>query len=330
MKGGEKKMKKILVIMLVIVPLLGVVISPVFAEFLPTINFEGYAIGNIIGQDGWTNVNGVANPLIDQEVVSNTYGYSAFGDRTFRMSNAYANGSFGDWVFAKPLVDAVGEIDSTYGTFPVGNRQERFEMQFDIASAVPNAQQPGLQLSAAPDRGDGSRMSYLRFEDQSDGIHVIFFDVTDTGPLGTTATFNFHRIGIMNRSLPHTIKLTMDTLDGPGNDVVKVWIDSVLVKTGTSWEDYYRYDPESVAEPSPRIVRTVIFQARNVSAPATDGYGFLIDNLILGSGPSSVASPSDKNQCKNGGWVAFMTPGFKNQGDCVSYVQSNLNAIGNR
>ena len=30
------------------------------------------------------------------------------------------------------------------------------------------------------------------------------------------------------------------------------------------------------------------------------------------------AVPSSKDQCKNGGWRNF--PGFKNQGDCVSYV----------
>ena len=33
-------------------------------------------------------------------------------------------------------------------------------------------------------------MSYLRFEDQSDGVHVFFDDVTDPGPLGTAASFN--------------------------------------------------------------------------------------------------------------------------------------------
>lgn len=40
---------------------------------------------------------------------------------------------------------------------------------------------------------------------------------------------------------------------------------------------------------------------------------------------------TDKNICKNGGWKLYTTvPTFKNQGDCVSYVQSNANAIGNR
>lgn len=41
-------------------------------------------------------------------------------------------------------------------------------------------------------------------------------------------------------------------------------------------------------------------------------------------------TPDDKNQCKNDGWVSFFKPVFKNQGDCVSYVQSNPNAIGNK
>jgi len=43
-----------------------------------------------------------------------------------------------------------------------------------------------------------------------------------------------------------------------------------------------------------------------------------------------VGPPVDKSECKKGGWMTFNNPTFKNQGDCVSYVQSNENAIGNR
>ena len=31
-------------------------------------------------------------------------------------------------------------------------------------------------------------------------------------------------------------------------------------------------------------------------------------------------SPSAKDQCKDGGWMTFNDPSFRNQGDCVSYV----------
>lgn len=41
-------------------------------------------------------------------------------------------------------------------------------------------------------------------------------------------------------------------------------------------------------------------------------------------------SPTDKNECKKGGWMDFEYPAFRNQGDCVSYVQSNEHAVGNR
>jgi hypothetical protein len=43
-----------------------------------------------------------------------------------------------------------------------------------------------------------------------------------------------------------------------------------------------------------------------------------------------IDPPTDMNQCKKGGWEAFNNPTFKNQGDCVSYVQSNENAVGNK
>ena len=43
-----------------------------------------------------------------------------------------------------------------------------------------------------------------------------------------------------------------------------------------------------------------------------------------------INSPTDKNQCKDGGWKMFSNPVFKNQGDCISYVQSNWRAMGNK
>jgi hypothetical protein len=39
--------------------------------------------------------------------------------------------------------------------------------------------------------------------------------------------------------------------------------------------------------------------------------------------PPPVGPPTNKDQCKNGGWQTFNTPRtFKNQGDCVSYTQN--------
>lgn len=42
--------------------------------------------------------------------------------------------------------------------------------------------------------------------------------------------------------------------------------------------------------------------------------------------PPVVTTPTEKNECKKGGWMNFTSPTFKNQGQCVSYVQSNEHA----
>ncbi len=293
------------------------------------ITFENptYHTGVIDGQDGWTATGSAGNgcATYDEGVVANTYGYSSFGGQSFRLSDAVTSGCFGDQAFAKPLVNAVGEVDSTAGSYSKGTLQRHFETQFDIASTTPNAQQPGMHTSVSPDRGDGSRMSYLRFEDGTSGIDVFFDDVQ-----GTTNPANFVETQIasgLNRTVPHTVKLTLDTLDGPSNDVVKVWIDGTLVHTGTSWENYYRYDSESSAEQSPRIVKTVLFRESGDANAADAGKGFLIDNLSLSSGPIQT-SPSNADQCKNNDWKSFNNPTFKNQGDCVSWVQHNVNGHG--
>jgi hypothetical protein len=46
-------------------------------------------------------------------------------------------------------------------------------------------------------------------------------------------------------------------------------------------------------------------------------------NAIL-TGP-----PTSKDQCKDGGWMAFNNPSFKNQGDCVSFVATHGKNGGN-
>jgi hypothetical protein len=53
----------------------------------------------------------------------------------------------------------------------------------------------------------------------------------------------------------------------------------------------------------------------NADQTDTDGDG-IGDACDPQTGP-----PTDKNQCKNGGWQRFNNPVFRNQGQCVSYVQ---------
>jgi hypothetical protein len=210
-----------------------------------------------------------------------------FGDQSLRISNAVTSGTFADQTFAKPLADAAGEADSTAGSFAVGTLASHFEAQFDLRP-ITLMQQPGLAMSVSPDRGDGSRMSYLRFEDQADGIHVFFDDVQGTD--SESVDFTDIDIATLSRATTHTIKFAMDFVNGPSNDVVKIYIDGALVHTGTSWENYYRYDSEASAEQSPRIVKTLLFRTAGTAAPATSGMGYLLDNVMLSSSGSVATS----------------------------------------
>ena len=240
--------------------------------------FDGFNLGSVNNQHDWT----ATNDAYDQEIVTNSYGYTTLGCKLLRVSNAVASGSFADWIFAAPTEDAVGEADSTEGAYDAGDLQKHFDMEFTIAAASEQVV-PGItQVSVSPDRGDGSRMSYLRFDDTAAGISIRFIDVTSSGAPGT-ATFRTTELGVFSRTVPHDIKLLLNAVEGPSNDIVKVFVDGDLEHTGTSWEDYYRYHPEAAAEQSPRIVNTMLIQARNTGNAAADGYGFLFDDVVLTS-----------------------------------------------
>jgi hypothetical protein len=234
--------------------------------------FDTFGNGSVNGQNGWQSTGSY-----DQAIVDNTYGFNSFGCKSLRLSNAVASGSFGDQTFSYSTANEAGESDSTSNGQSGGTRQNHYEAQFDVASTS-QSQQTSLSLSVAPDRGDGSRMSYLRLADQADGIHVFFVDVQ-----GTTSPSNFveTEIATLSRTAPHTLKFAIDYVNGPSNDIVKVYVDGSLVHTGTTWENYYRYDSESSAEQSPRTSDSLLFRAGGAPVPANSGKGLLFDNVNI-------------------------------------------------
>ncbi|PIR83989.1 hypothetical protein COU18_01105 [Candidatus Kaiserbacteria bacterium CG10_big_fil_rev_8_21_14_0_10_51_14] len=259
---------------LIVVTGLGLFAFSVFAD-AAALDFESYTLGNIHGQDGWSKTGGY-----DVEVTS-SFGVLGFGTQSLRFSNAVTSGSFGDQTFSKSLVDEAGETTAPNGGFSGGTRQNHFEAEFEIRP-MQLSQQPGLFMSVSPDRGDGARMSYLGFSDEADGIKVNFFDVTSvTDP----AVFSETIVATgLSRAVTHTAKFEIDFKNGPSNDVVKIYIDGVLVHTGTTWENYYRFDDESnpgLAVNEGRTVDSLLFMARGTAAPTTLGLGYLIDNVEL-------------------------------------------------
>lgn len=234
--------------------------------------FDDFTLGSVNGQNGWKSTG-----PYDQEVVNNTYGYASLGCKSLRISNAATSGSFGDHTFSAEAAEAAGETAVN----------DHFEASFDIASTKANVQ-PGMSISISPDRGDGSRMSYLSFTDTAAGIDVHFYDVQGTG---NPANFVSKKVATLDRAAPHNVKFVMDFKSGPSNDVVKIYIDGDLVHTGTSWENYYRYDSEAHAEQSPRNVDSLGFFTRGTAVSANDGKGYLFDNVSVSTSKNDTQKP---------------------------------------
>jgi hypothetical protein len=247
-----------------------------------TTDFENFTLGAVNGQSGWQS-GGIppSHTIFDEAVVANTYGYASFGTKSLRLSNAITSTGFGDQTFSASLANEAGETAASHSPFSGGVRQPYFEAQWDFASAAPGSEQPGLSISTSADEGDGARMSWVQMQDTPTGLQLNFDDYE-------IAVGDFVLTPIatgLDRTVPHTVKITIQFIDGPSNDIVQVYLDGVLIHTGTSWEDYAR----SVGG-APNPVDSILFRAGGAAAPVNMGKGFLIDNFSSYSGP--VPSPA--------------------------------------
>lgn len=301
-----------------------------------------YTTGTVHLQDGWNSAGAAGSgcAVYDHAVAANTYGYGSFGGQSLRISNAVTSGCFGDQTFSKPLTDEAGET-AAYVDVPSGTRQAYFTAQWDFASTVPGSEQAGLSIVASPDRGDGGRMSWVQMKDTPTGLEVNFYDYQDAAPYGSVSTptdgygpeddFILTNLASgLDRTIPHTIRIEMELINGPLNDVVRIYVDGLLKHTGTSWEDYFRWmqgpgGPEQTAPVhESRVIRSILFRTGGTAVPATAGYGFLIDNLSLYSGPVPVA------QCTSVCYVDDATGNNANGGTSLADAKKTIQAAVNQ
>ena len=272
------------------------------------VDFERFAVGAIQGQFDWKSLGGAgapppANPaethcaVYDHVIADNatTNAPRDFGHRSLRISNAVTSGCYGDQTFSFRSADVAGQTDATSLSkdgltdfaLPGAALRNHFEAEWTFASTVPNAQQPGLEVVVSPARGDSHRMSWVQMVDLADGIAIVFAErsnVADPGAFQRTTVASR-----LDRRTSHTIKLTMDFVDGPGNDVVKLYVDGDLRHTGGSWETYYALEPNGQLNfgGNPPAVNRLMFRTgsdvhRGVPgdpAPATLGHGFVFEDV---------------------------------------------------
>ena len=216
-------------------------LQAVAASLNLNLTMEGYdTSAPIDGQDGWESDGARTGScaLYDHHFEAVPAGIQSlapgFGGKALRISDSVTSGCFSDQTFTSPLANEAGETAATADGKSGGVRSAFYEVEWQMISAKAT-EQPGLSMSFSPDRGDGARMSYIRVEDHPSGLDFIFGDYHD-------GDFEYTLIASgASRTAVHTIKLQMIFVDGQtGNDLVRVFFDGNLVKTGTSWELYFK------------------------------------------------------------------------------------------
>jgi hypothetical protein len=287
------------------------------ADTVGPIDFESYMAGPVIGQDSppWT---GAPCAAIDEGVVSNASNPNApssFGTKSFRISNQVVSGCFND-AFTPQTSNEAGEATAQNSPLSGGIRQPYFETQFTFASFT-GGLQPGLNVQVSPDRGDGARMSFVRMKHTATNLELEFVDVQGVDPPNTPtpclgcANFVTTPLGTFDPTVPHTVRLRMQFVDGPSNDIVKVFVDGNLVHTGGSWEDYYTLDTESSPTPADQVSRTVdslLIRASGTAQADTLGKGFLFDGMSVTTGAVPTSAPGTSPAPAPGGGAQPAAP----------------------
>lgn len=346
-KTKSKKIKspfsitKVLIFILLFVILAIIVMTfstPSRADNYST-DFEAFNLGSV-AQDGW-KVNGSVNQAIEEQNL-----YTTFGAKSLRIGNGAGKDS-ANFVLSNLVVNSAGEIVSgaAFGS-GAGLIQPNFKAEWDFSSANPETVQTNLILDARMDEAktpflstNVNGMSKIEMSDTATGLKVKVGDL-DHGLV--TIAEN------LDRSIPHHIKITINFVDGPSNDVVTACVDNDLstCKTVGSYEGLYG---------TPLVVRGVAFRPQTTLS----GPGFYIDNFSMlswGNEPTAVPTevpvptdeptvapsetpvptevepsptnvlikpPKNLKQCKNDNWKNFNNPAFPNQGQCIKYVLKN-------
>jgi hypothetical protein len=274
-----------------------------------TFDFEsGYTADQpVAGQQGWVQAPSFD---IDDEVVD-TAGFpnapASFGTRSLRVSSARTSGVVAQLV-SPDLDESAGESTSSSPGNAGGVRRRTFVTEFTVALADPSTPPrldaddfPVNYMFVSPDDGEGGRQGRILVEDAPGGLDVWYADTPDPTLDGSSVNFENTLIAdALPRTGAYRIRLEIDFVEGPDNDVARVFIDDVLVHTGESWENYYRNDPEQESSGN-RVpnVDSIDFTTHFVDDPnyapehADDG-GFLFDGIRIataGEVAQSAAGP---------------------------------------
>jgi hypothetical protein len=245
-----------------------------------------FTLGSIDGQDGWM----ATGASYEQEVVNTV---ALTGTQSFYRNNNVVSGSFGDQPFSAPLPSGEAAGESTAVGVTAGLDKTTFSMWF-LAGDTSGPDGSFVSLSATDD--SGSRINYIGIANTAaGGLTLNAYDVTSNG-FGNAVDFNEYSLTgtPLDRTTWHELLVETSFVPGPNNDIVKYYVDGSLEATISSWEDYYRDDPEQAGNGNQVFaVDRVWFGTR--AAPSAFGFtngdadGFYFDNFSVSAVPEPAS-----------------------------------------
>jgi hypothetical protein len=210
----------------------------------------------------------------DQEIVNFGGGHG----NVWRLSQGNGTGTLGGAIQSPYMGMVAGETGALNdaGRGPVTTSS--FYGQFDFRSAT-GAPQANLAISVTGASFD-QRHGFVRIlDDGANGFDLLFFDTVGDSFIGTNLDLDlsydeWHTVGIEILFEDGFASGTFGDDDAIGNDVANIYVNGVLVHTGTSWESIYA-DGQNHAE----SIDVLQFSAATI--PGQLGNGLLFDNVIV-------------------------------------------------
>jgi len=263
--------------------------------WLPSGAQSGTLAGTVDMQNGWTTRDAFTSATSvgkwDQRVQEVS---DANGTRNvFRMSNAITSSNYSAQVSSATAGQVAGETNSAlwndrgtngssptapqYGAYAATNT---FYNKLSFRSATGAAQTNLSVVLSASAKQSTVRMSWMQIQDNgSTGFNLNVYDINPDGTFPGAATMIAS--GLSYSDL-HTIETGITFNDGFNNDVMNIWLNGALIHTGSTWENYYRFN-ELITPGTPRLqaVDSMLFRVAGTAATGTSLNGFYFEDFAI-------------------------------------------------
>lgn len=235
--------------------------------------------------------------------------------------------------------DSTDQVDNTLGSFvngPATPPHGNGSVQFTLGASPNNRKNIATYQFGGTKLADITDLSYVAYSHSGvagpNESPYLNFNVDFTG--SHTWQKRLVYVPSANGAVPQDTWNTFDTIDS-GN---ALWTWSGYAANGNHWPDgnaneYRSWSDILAAFPNASVLTGDSWLGVRVGEPGPAGYTGDIDALTFGTAAGKTTydfepavQPIDKDACKKNGWQSFNSPMFKNQGQCVSWVEHNIYA----